>query len=269
MDLDGSVAVVTGAAAGIGRATALAFARAGSDVVLADLDLEGAEGAAAGVEAAGRRALILRTDVTRRDEIDALVDRAIGWQGRCDVFMSNVGVGCVGAPHEFSPDEWAYLLDVNLLSCIWPLRAVIPHMTGRGRGTLVFVASGAGYEGQADRAPYNVAKFGIVGLAESCARALIGSGVGVTLAVPGAIASDGWRRLLVAGDRDPAEVARVRAEQRDATASWPAPETMAAAIVDGVRADRFLVLQHNPYEPGWFEDLLVRKARDPEGFISG
>ena len=271
MDLEGTVVVVTGAASGIGRATALALAHAGSDVVVADINGDGASEAAREIEGSGRRSLAIRTDVTKRDEVEALVRESIDWQGRCDVFLSNVGVGCVGAPQDYTHDEWEYLIAVNLWSCIWPLRTIIPHMLERGTGRLVFVSSGAGIEGQADRAPYNVAKFGIVGLTESLARYLKGTGVGVTLVVPGAVATDGWRIYRIAGAESLGDdqVERLRIEQREHSKSWPRPETMAAAIVDAIRSDRYAVIQHNPWQEDWFEDILVRKGRDPEAFVLG
>ena len=269
MDLEGTVAVVTGAAAGIGRATALALAHAGADVVVADIDAAGAKRTAEEIEAIGRRALPLVVDVTKRDQVEGLVERAVGWQGRCDLFMSNVGVGCVGAPHEYTPEQWQYLIDVNLWSCIWPLRLVIPHMLERNTGYLVFVTSGAGFEGTAERAPYNVAKFAIVGLAESCARALKGSGANVLLVVPGAIATEGWRRTVVAGGKSDDEIDRVRAEHRAHSTDWPRPEVMADAIVAGIRDDRYCVVQHNPYEPDWLESRLAHKGRDPDSFVLG
>lgn len=271
MELEGTVGVVTGAAAGIGRATAVALARAGSDVVVADINEEGAAATATEIEASGRRSLVVRTDVAKRDEVDALVARSIAWRGHCDVFVSNVGVGCIGLPHEFSADEWEYLLGVNLWSAIWPLRQIIPHMLDRDRGHLVFVTSGAGIEGYADRAPYNVAKFGIVGLAESVARATKDTGVNVTLVVPGAVTSEGWKIYLIAdaARKGPDEIERLRAEQRKFSSAWPKPETMADAIVDGIRNDRYCVIQHNPYEPEWFANIHERKGRDPDGFVLG
>lgn len=269
MELDGAVSVVTGGASGIGRASALELARAGSDVVVADVNDTGAEAVAREVETIGRRCLPLKVDVTRRDQVDALVERAIAWQGHCDVFVSNVGVGCVGGPHEFTFDQWEYLINVNLWSCIWPLRRVIPHMVERGQGHLVFVSSGAGIEGYADRAPYNVAKFGIVGLAESVARYLKPMGVDVSLVIPGAVATDGWKIYVIAGEPDPQSIERKRVEQRDHSSRWPAPQGMAEAIVAGIRERRYAIIQHNPFQPDWFADILQRKGRDPDAFVLG
>lgn len=269
MDLEGAVAVVTGGASGIGRATAVALARTGADVVVADVDEPGAKAVVPEIEAAGRRGLAIRTDVTQRHEVEALVERAIAWQGHCDVFVANAGVGCEGAPQDFTSGEWEYLIAVNLWSAIWPLRLIVPHMIERGRGRIVFVSSGAGIEGQADRAPYNVAKFGLVGLAESLARYLKDEGAGVTLVIPGAVATDGWKLYVPAGAEQlgPKEIQRRRQTQQGHSSGWPRPETMAAAIVQGIKDDRYCVIQHNPRDPDWYENIHTRKGRDPDGFV--
>jgi NAD(P)-dependent dehydrogenase (short-subunit alcohol dehydrogenase family) len=271
MRLEDTVSVVTGAASGIGRATVIALARAGSDIVIADIDDAGAEEAANEIEAIGRRALFVRTDVTDREHVVALVEQAIAWQGRCDLFIANAGVGCAGLPHEFTHDEWDYLLAVNLWSAIWPLRTIVPHMLARGSGHLAFVSSGAGFEGYADRAPYNVAKFGIVGLAESVARSLKGTGIGVSLVVPGAVATDGWKRYVPANAAalSTSELNDVRATQREHSRSWPQPEVMANAIVDGIANDRYAIVQHNPFEPEWFSNVNRRKGEDLDAFVLG
>ena len=270
MDIDGAVAVVTGGANGIGRATALALAKAGADVVVSDVDDSGALSAAVEIEAAGRKALAIRTDVGQREDVEALVARATGWQGRIDLFLSNAGVGCLGEAHEFSVGEWESLIAINLMGPIWATRVLLPHMLERNAGHLAFVASGAGYEGFGDRAPYCVAKFGVVALAESLAKQLKGTPIRVSLIVPGAVGTQGWRRTVIAGaDTDPDAVA----ERREAFARmmevWPSPESMAAVIVEGIRDDRFHILQPYSVEPEWFVDIFRRRAADPDGFVLG
>jgi meso-butanediol dehydrogenase / (S,S)-butanediol dehydrogenase / diacetyl reductase len=271
MDLEGAVSVVTGAASGIGRATAAALAHAGADVVVADLDGAGIEIVATEIEGTGRRSFAIRADLSRREEVEAFVEQAIAWQGRCDVFVANVGVGCVGAPHDFSVKEWEHLLAVNLWSAIWPLRIVLPHMLERRTGRLVFLSSGAGFEGTSESAPYNVAKFGLVGLSESVARYLKGTGVGVSLVVPGAVATAGWKNHVIAGAEqlEAQEIERRRTAMRDHMSGWPPPEVMADAIVEGIRTDRYCIVQDNPYEADWLRHLLERKGRDPDGFVLG
>lgn len=264
MRIEGSVAVVTGGASGIGRASALGFAAAGADVVVADVDLDGAQSTAGEIEALGRRALALPADVGRRDEVEDMVARSIDWQGRVEVFLSNAGVGCDGRAEDFSVTEWESILAVDLMASIWAVRLLVPHMLQRGRGHISFVSSGAGIEGQATRAPYNVAKFGLVGLAESLVRQLEGSGVEVSVVLPGAVSTNGWRIYRVAGadEKTPEEIEAARARFRDDGANWPSPQSMAATIVTGIEAGRFCIAQHNPWDADWIGTVFRAKADD-------
>jgi len=157
------------------------------------------------------------------------------------------------------------------MASIWAMRLLVPHMLERGSGHLAFVASGAGYEGFADRAPYNVAKFGLVGLAESLAKQLKGSGVGVSIIVPGAVSTNGWRRYVFAdsGSMEPAEIEARRTAEREVGRYWPSPESMADVIVEGLRGGRFHILQPYDVEPTWFTDIFRRRAEDPDGSVLG
>ena len=271
MEFEGGVCVVTGTASGIGRATAVALARQGSDVVVCDVNGPGAEECAREIEQIGRRALAIEADVGRREHVEDMVERAVAWQGRCDLFLSNAGIGCRGAAHEFSVADWEEVLAIDLWASIWAIRLLVPHMLERGSGRLAFVSSGAGLEGYSQFAPYNVAKFGLIGLAESLARELKGTGVGVSIIVPGAVSTGGWRVYRFAGNENMSadEVAELRAKIRDEGASWPSPESMADAIVDGLRHDRVYILQKHPAMDDWYGDLMRRRANDPDGFVLG
>jgi len=271
MELSGVVSLVTGAASGIGRATALALARDGADVVVCDVDGPAAEACGREIEAASRRALVIEADVGRRADVEGMVERAIAWQGRCDLFVSNAGIGCRGPAHEFSVADWEDVLAIDLWASIWAVRLLVPHMLERGTGRLAFVASGAGLEGFDGFAPYNVAKFGLVGLAESLARQLKGTRVGVSIIVPGAVATGGWKIYRFAGNErmSDEEIERRRSAVRDEGKGWPSPESMAAAIVDGLRSDRVYILQKHPTMDDWYGYLMRRRADDPDGFVLG
>src|SRR5690242_11170113 len=117
-NFEGSVASVTGAASGIGRACALAFAQQGSDVVISDVNEDGCKAVVAEVEALGRKAIAVTTDVSKQQEVLDLVDASIEWQGHCDIFMSNAGIGVGGDPHVVPQEEWDRILDINLHSHI-------------------------------------------------------------------------------------------------------------------------------------------------------
>ena len=258
---------MTGGASGIGRATAVAFAREGTDVVVADiLDDLGRETVSL-VEAEGSQGLYLHVDVGVREEVESLVERAIGWQGRCDVFMSNAAIACSGPPEAYSVEDWERVLDVNLWASIWAQRLLVPHMLERGSGHLVFVSSGQGFELQPQSAPYGVSKSALIGLAAALAKRLKGTGVKVSVVVPGAVGGDRqmWRTMRIAAGSDEE---RIRAESREMSRVWPSPESMAATIVDGIEAGRFFIWQigAGPHE-NWERNMLADLARDPDAFV--
>lgn len=274
MELRDTVAVVTGGASGIGRATAVALARAGTDVIVADIDDEGGRETTSLVEREGSKGLFIHRDVGSRRSVEALVERSISWQGHCELFVSNAAITSRGAPHEFSVEDWDTLLKVNLFASIWAMRAILPHLLQRGRGHLVFVSSGAGLRGIPNNAPYSVSKFAIIGLAESLAMYLKGSGVKVSVVLPGAVGGSHnmWRTMRIAGaDRmAPEEVERIREEHRAVGQGWPSPESMANTIVDGIRAGRFYIFQEGQGEyEDWALKEMEEKWRDPDTFVLG
>ena len=142
-DLSGRVAVLTGAASGIGRATAHVLAGAGATVVLGDIDEKGAQATADDIAAHGGKALPLRADVTKHGDIDALVDRAAGEYGRVDI-MGNIA----GIPHnqmiaDVTDDELERILAINLKSVFYGCQAALRVMTPQGSGSIVNISSGA------------------------------------------------------------------------------------------------------------------------------
>ena len=262
-----AVAVVTGGAGGIGRACALAFARAGADVVVADIDEDGAHSAADEVEALGRRALPVHTDVSRREAVEDLVDRSIAWQGRCDLFFSNAGVAVAGAPHRIPLEDWEWIVDVNVWSHVWAVRRVLPHMLERGHGYLLHTASASGLLGNPTTAPYVMTKFAVVGLAESLAIWCAGTGVGVSIVCPMVVSTNIIRdgRATFPADLTADEIER-RAEKargimRDTGIS---PEAAAEDIVAGVRDGRLYILTHPE-----LASYVATKWRNPDGWLRG
>lgn len=262
----------SGGAIGLSIVTAIALARAGADVVVADIDSERVEDTISQIRAAGRQGRFIHTDVSSRESVEALVEEAIRWQGRCDLFMSNVAISGRGAPHGFSVEDWRAVLEVNLYGAIWGTRAVLPHMLQRDYGHLVFVSSVWGLRGSADMAPYSVSKFGVVGLAESVAMYLKGTRVGVSLVVPAYVVGGRmWQTLRIAGaDRvSSKEVLRLRLENRTPDES-PSPESMAATIVDGIQSGRFYIFQAGDGEhEDWARNEMRAKWNDPDAYVLG
>ncbi len=162
MTLAGKVAVVTGASRGLGRAMAVALAEAGADVALAARSKPDLEETAHLVERAGRRALVVPTDVTSYPAVEALMQSAIGALGRLDVVVNNSGVARVKPLVEWTPDEWRALLDVNLGGVINGCRAAAAHLIARRAGKVINVSSMLGAIGLPGYTIYSATKGAIV-----------------------------------------------------------------------------------------------------------
>lgn len=262
IDWKGAVCVVTGAASGIGRACALEFARQGSDVVVSDVNEDGAKAVGSEVEALGVRALVVRTDVASEQEVLDLVDASIDWQGHCDLFMSNAGIGLGGAPHVVPQEEWDRILDINLHSHIWTIRRLLPHMLERGSGHLVHTASSAGTLGFPTMIPYCVTKFGVVGLCESLAAYVHERGLGVSVVCPLLVSTNIYERSS-SYPEDPAEQAQDEAMQKMVRDFFKnnglPPERVADDVVEAVNANRLYVFPHPE-----LKDMIDQKWRDPD-----
>ncbi len=186
-DLEGKVAVVTGAASGIGRALADRWATEGMKVVLADVE-EGPLGAARDeLDDAGAEVLAVVTDVSDGDQVDALAAATLEHFGAVHLVCNNAGVGGGGLSWEASRDDWAWVLGVNLWGVIHGIRAFVPHLVAQGEGHVVNTASIAGFAYAPMMGAYNASKAAVVALSETLKSelALSGVAVGVTVLGPG------------------------------------------------------------------------------------
>lgn len=183
--LSGRTAVITGGASGIGRACALALADEGMDMVLADLDEEALQATVREVQAQGRQAWGVRTDVARAEDVRHLLQECIRLAGSVQVVMNNAGIARFGPALELSDADWEQVIDINLWGVIHGCRVFGPHLVAQGEGQLVNTASVAGLAGLPMAASYVVSKFGVVGLSEVLRFELASHGVGVTAVCPG------------------------------------------------------------------------------------
>jgi short-subunit dehydrogenase len=178
------VIAITGASAGIGRATAIRLARRGAAIVLCARRADRLELLAADIQALGADALPIVADVTNGEEMQQLVAQAVARFGRLDVMMCNAGFGIAGAIDAIRPDQMRKLVDVNLFGTYFAARAALPLFRRQERGHLIIVSSIVGKRGVPYMGAYSATKFAQVGLAECLRSELIGSNIHVSVVYP-------------------------------------------------------------------------------------
>jgi NAD(P)-dependent dehydrogenase (short-subunit alcohol dehydrogenase family) len=187
MKLTDKVSIITGAASGIGKATALVFAREGAKVMCADVNAEGAEGTARQIVDTGGEAASIKTDVAVEAEVQEMVAQTVARWGRLDVLYNNAGIG-YGMPVTQVPEsEWDRLIDINLKGVFLGCKHAIPEMLKNGGGAIVSTASDAGLVGTAMLSPYCASKGGVVLLTKSLAVEWGAMGIRVNCVCPGVI----------------------------------------------------------------------------------
>jgi NAD(P)-dependent dehydrogenase (short-subunit alcohol dehydrogenase family) len=192
MELKDHVAIVTGAGRGIGRATAMELARMGADVVVAELDVAGAERTAGEISRLGRRAVAVPTDVTKRAALTAMVERARTEFGRIDILVNNAGIYRAAKTLDITEEHWDAVMDINAKAVFFASQAVLPTMIEQKRGAIVSLASMAGKIGSLTNLPYNASKAAVISMTKSLALAHAGDGIRVNCVCPGFVETDMW-----------------------------------------------------------------------------
>lgn len=253
IDLDGAVAVITGAGSGIGRATAHSLARRGSRIVVTDRD----EARAATVAAElGEAAVAVRCDVTITEDLEATRAVALDRFGRVDLVMNNVGKLEVGRVEDIPLEAWQRSLDIILLGIVRSNLVFLPGLLAQGSGHIVNVASAAGLLPYGtDRLPYTAAKHAVVGLTGGLALDLRPRGIGVTLLCPLGVATNVMEQMTLHGTP---QTARRPAFMRGVADAADVGELVAEAVA----ADRYLVVT---------DDVLLDEVRalaaDPDAYL--
>jgi NAD(P)-dependent dehydrogenase (short-subunit alcohol dehydrogenase family) len=192
MELEGQVAIITGAGRGIGRATALELARMGADIVVAELNRENAERTASEVRGLGRRALVVPTDVTSRKDLGTMVEQTRAEFGRIDALVNNAGIYRAAETLDVTEEHWDAIMNINAKAVFFTTQAVLPTMIAQKRGVIVSLASMAGKIGSRANLPYNASKAAVISMTKSFAVAHAGEGIRTNCVCPGFVETDMW-----------------------------------------------------------------------------
>jgi len=253
--LTDKVALVTGAASGIGRGTSLALAMRGAHVIVADLDGDRAAEVAAEASAVGAACVELALDVNRQEDFDAARDVALGRFGRVDIVMNNVGVIAAGLPQDIPMAEWERVISTNLLSVVRSNATFLPLLLEQESGHIVNTASTAGLYAYAfERLPYSATKAGVIGLSESLALYLRPRGIGVTCLCPGPVMTNIGKFISFSGR--PVALHGPGLPQVE-------PELVGEQVCQAILDNVFLLLTHPEVR-----DVLIARAQDPEAFMA-
>jgi NAD(P)-dependent dehydrogenase (short-subunit alcohol dehydrogenase family) len=265
MQLEAKVAVVTGGASGIGKASALAMARRGADIVLADINDARLAEAEQEILALGRQVIAVHCDVASDHDVEQLAATALARMGRVDLVFNNAGVICRGALEAISMADWTWQFNINVLGVARGVKAFLPHMLERGSGYIVNTGSVAGlYALTGEGAPYVASKFAVVGLSEALALYARPRGIGVSVLCPAGVdtnLNETRRSIAMTPEREAEEFAQAQTVQGHRVMT---PEQIGEIVVEGVEANRFFILA----EPSQHETLL-RRAADWNAFIEG
>jgi len=185
MKLQGKVALVTGAASGIGRAIARTYAHEGARVVIADLRLAAAEEAAQDIVRAGGEALAVAMDVTDEQAVEQGVRDTLSRFAQLDILVSNAGIQIVHPLEEFTYAEWRRMMAIHVDGAFLTTRACLPHMYGRGSGSIIYMGSVHSKEASLLKAPYVTAKHALIGLCKAVAKEGGPHGVRANVICPG------------------------------------------------------------------------------------
>lgn len=263
MQLDGKVAVITGGASGIGKATALAMARRGTDIVLGDINGRRLGETAQAIAALGRNVIAVHCDVSRDRDVEQLAATALANAGQVDILFNNAGVICRGALEALSLADWEWQFGINVFGAVRGIKAFLPHMLERGSGYIINTSSVAGlFALTGEGAPYIASKFAVVGLSEALALYARPRGIGVSVLCPGSVDTnllETRRSIGMTPEREVSEAEQAETVQGNTLMT---PEQVGDVVVEAVEHNRFFILA-DPMHQG----TLMRRTADWNAFL--
>lgn len=225
--LDGKVAIVTGASAGIGEATAIALAAEGASVAIAARRFDRLNAIAQRIATTGGKALPIVADITDETQVQNLVQKANAQLGRVDILVNNAGIALVGNIEGANTSDWRRMIDLNVLGLMYATHAVLPILKAQGSGHIVNISSVAGRTGRVGIGGYNATKWGVNGFSESLRQEVCKHNIRVTIIEPGMVDTEIDNQIT-----DP--IAKQRTEERRKSIVPLQSEDVAAAIVYAV-----------------------------------
>jgi NAD(P)-dependent dehydrogenase (short-subunit alcohol dehydrogenase family) len=245
-------AVITGAANGLGRACALALARRGWKICLADIEMEQAEQTLRLVEEAGGSGEAYRCNVRHHEEVQAMADHVFASWGKVDLLMNNAGVygtGCVG---NVPMEDWERIIDTNLWGVIYGCHSFVPRMREQAGGHIVNIASSAGIVSAPETGPYSVSKAGVISLSEALRAELASFGIGVTVVCPLFFNSHLFSTMSTMEGTVLTDLSLLSAENTRTTA-----DDIAAMVIRAVEKDRLYLFPQLSSKVFWLNKRLM------------
>jgi len=266
MDFKHRIVVVTGAASGIGREIARAFAARGADLALADINEEGLQKIKEELESQGRKVFAQVVDVSVAEQVEDFCDQVYEEMGRVDVLCNNAGVAVGGRIEDISLEDWEWIIGINLWGVIYGCHYFYPHMIEQGGGGhIVNTAYNAGLFPVPGVAPYCTAKYGVVGFSETLRAEASLHGIRVSVLCPGLIATDITKTARISsgtGNMSPMELLKMM--DRFYHRFTPSPDRAARAVIKGVERNRGVILV---CPESYIQDILHRLSRRLFGFL--
>jgi NAD(P)-dependent dehydrogenase (short-subunit alcohol dehydrogenase family) len=243
MEFTNKVSVITGGASGIGRSTAIALAKLGSDIVIADRDADAAGIVCREIEGLGRRALPAKCDVTDNSDVEDLASKTLSEMGKADILVTCAGMSVYGVFEKMDIKDYELLFNINFLGTIRTVLAFSPHMINRGSGYIVITSSRAGLVPMVQ--PYPLSKYATTGYAEGLYCYLRPKGVMVSALCPAMVNTNLRFNSFFRGNEQEIQETRAWAEQAFTDQNALSPDQVADILIQGMKDNKFLILTHS------------------------